>query len=70
MALTPPQMPQPAPGDVIPSTLASPGAAPFWLAVLLTGIGTGVAAAALTRLRPRMWKSYSRQVIAHMSDEA
>jgi hypothetical protein len=23
---------------------------PFWLAVLLTGIGTGVAAAALTRL--------------------
>jgi CIC family chloride channel protein len=50
MALTPPQIPQPAPGDVIPSTLASAGAAPFWLAVLLTGIGTGVAAAALTRL--------------------
>jgi CIC family chloride channel protein len=50
MALTPPQMPEPARGDVIPSTLASPGAAPFWLAVLLTGIGTGVAAAALTRL--------------------
>jgi len=48
--MTPPQMPQPAPGDVIPSTLVSPGAAPFWLAVLLTGIGTGVAAAALTRL--------------------
>jgi H+/Cl- antiporter ClcA len=35
---------------MIPSTLARPGAAPFWLAVLLTGIGTGVAAAALTRL--------------------
>ncbi len=36
--------------DVIPSTLARSGAARFWLAVLLTGIGTGVAAAALTRL--------------------
>jgi H+/Cl- antiporter ClcA len=35
---------------MIPSTLARPGATPFWLAVLLTGIGTGVAAAALTRL--------------------
>jgi H+/Cl- antiporter ClcA len=35
---------------MIPSTLARPGAAPFWLAVLLTGIGPGVAAAALTRL--------------------
>ncbi len=42
-------MPQPA-SDRIPSTLVHPGAAPFWLAVLLTGIGTGVAAAALTRL--------------------
>jgi H+/Cl- antiporter ClcA len=30
--------------------LGHPGAAPFWSAVLLTGIGTGVAAAALTRL--------------------
>src|ERR1022692_3159219 len=37
-------------GDMIPSTLARPGAAPFWLAVLLTGIGAGIAAAALTRL--------------------
>ena len=36
--------------DAIPSTLARPGAAPFWFAVLLTGVGTGVAAAALTRL--------------------
>ena len=43
-------MPEPARADMIPSTLARPGAAPFWLAVLLTGIGTGVAAAALTRL--------------------
>jgi H+/Cl- antiporter ClcA len=37
-------------GDMIPSTLAHSGAARFWLAVLLTGIGTGIAAAALTRL--------------------
>jgi H+/Cl- antiporter ClcA len=44
------QMPLPANGGIIPSTLARPGAAPFWLAVLLTGIGTGIAAAALTRL--------------------
>jgi hypothetical protein len=32
----------------IPSTLARPG--PFWSAVALTGIGTGVAAVALTRV--------------------
>ncbi len=43
-------MPRPANGDAIPSTLARPGAAHFWVAVLLTGIGTGIAAAALTRL--------------------
>jgi CIC family chloride channel protein len=35
---------------MIPSTLARPGAAGFWLAVILTGVGTGVAAAALTQL--------------------
>jgi chloride channel protein, CIC family len=40
----------PGSGDLIPSTLAHAGAARFWLAVLLTGIGTGVAAALLTRL--------------------
>src|SRR5579862_4306343 len=50
MELTPPPMPETARGDKIPSTLAHPGAAAFWMAVLLTGIGTGVAAAALTRL--------------------
>ena len=44
-----PQPPTPNPG-LIPSTLTSPGAIPFWLAVLFTGAGTGVAAAALTRL--------------------
>ena len=43
-------MPQPDDGNNIPSTLARSGAARFWTAVLLTGVGTGVAAAALTRL--------------------
>jgi len=37
-------------GDLIPSTLGRPGAARFWLAVLLTGLGTGLGAAVLTRL--------------------
>jgi chloride channel protein, CIC family len=45
-----PPQPGPSNGDAIPSTLARPGATLFWAAVLLTGIGTGVAAAALTRL--------------------
>src|SRR5580704_17611179 len=35
---------------MIPSTLARPGAALFWLAVILTGIGAGLAAAVLTQL--------------------
>jgi H+/Cl- antiporter ClcA len=48
--LASPPISQPARGDAIPATLVSPGAAPFWLAVLLTGISTGIAAAALTRL--------------------
>jgi H+/Cl- antiporter ClcA len=43
-------MPPPASADAIPATLARPGAAPFWFALLLTGIGTGMAAAALTKL--------------------
>jgi H+/Cl- antiporter ClcA len=47
---TPTEMPRSTNEDAIPSTLAHPGAAHFWLAVLLTGIGTGIAAAALTRL--------------------
>jgi chloride channel protein, CIC family len=45
---------------MIPSTLGRPGAAPFWLAVSLTGIGTGVGAVALTKLlemvQHLMWK--------------
>src|ERR1700733_13507304 len=35
---------------MIPSTLARPGATRFWLVVILTGIGTGIAAAFLTEL--------------------
>jgi chloride channel protein, CIC family len=35
---------------MIPSTLARPGAAGFWLAVIFTGVGAGVAAALLTEL--------------------
>jgi H+/Cl- antiporter ClcA len=50
MALKTTQMPPPTSAGAIPSTLVYPGAARFWLAALLTGIGTGVAAAALTRL--------------------
>ncbi len=34
----------------IPPTLGTPGAPGFWLAVLLTGVGAGAAAAILTRL--------------------
>ncbi len=44
------QMPQPSSRDSIPPTLSHPAALPFWLAVLFTGIATGAAAAALTRL--------------------
>jgi chloride channel protein, CIC family len=42
--------PAAAAGARIPSTLAQPGAIGFWLAVVLTGVGTGVSAAVLTRL--------------------
>ena len=34
----------------IPPTLRSPGALIFWMAVLLTGIGAGIAGAILTKL--------------------
>lgn len=50
MAMKPSQMPRPIDADRIPATLTRSGATRFWFAVLLTGIGTGVAAAALTRL--------------------
>ena len=41
---------QPHPGEEVPTTLRQTGAAAFWLAVVLTGIATGLAAAALTSL--------------------
>lgn len=42
--------PQPPPRDQIPSSLRQPAAATFWAAIVLTGIATGIGAAALTRL--------------------
>src|ERR1700683_5436604 len=40
----------PAAGNIIPSTLQFPDAVRFWLAIVFTGVGTGIGAAALTRL--------------------
>jgi H+/Cl- antiporter ClcA len=48
--MMPSEAPQRVKGDQIPSALTSSGAIRFWLAVVLTGIGTGIGAAALTRL--------------------
>lgn len=42
----PPSIPE---SELIPATLARPGAAPFWLAVLLTAVATGLGAALLTK---------------------
>jgi H+/Cl- antiporter ClcA len=42
-------MPEPR-ASTVPATLTQQGAARFWIAVILTGIGTGVGAAALTKL--------------------
>ena len=36
--------------DRIPATLTQPGAGPFWSAVIMTGVATGLGAIALTRL--------------------
>jgi H+/Cl- antiporter ClcA len=41
---------KPPESAVIPATLLQPGAAVFWLAAVLIGVGTGCAAAALTQL--------------------
>ena len=47
---TPGSLPTTTAGNIIPSTLQSPDAIRFWLAVVFTGVGTGIGAAALTRL--------------------
>jgi len=49
-ATRPDGAPPMAASDLIPSTLYRPGAAQFWLAVLLTGVATGIGAALLTKL--------------------
>jgi H+/Cl- antiporter ClcA len=43
-------MPQPPQTDDIPPTLRSRGAVGFWIVVILTGLGSGLGAAALTKL--------------------
>jgi chloride channel protein, CIC family len=48
--VTAPDLPAVTGGDSIPSTLGHPSAGRFWVAVLLTGAGAGLGAAALTRL--------------------
>jgi CIC family chloride channel protein len=48
--LTTPQAPSIPSIEAIPFTLQQPGAARFWLAIFLTGVGAGVGAVALTRL--------------------
>ncbi len=51
----------------IPATLTKPGAARFWLSVVLTGIGAGASAAALTLLLTEVqhlaWPSSSGQLL-------
>jgi H+/Cl- antiporter ClcA len=48
--MTTSQSPATSANDLIPSTLRQPQALHFWFAVLLTGIATGIGAAALTKL--------------------
>jgi len=51
----------------IPATLTNPGAARFWLAVILTGIGAGASAAALTLVLSQVqhlaWPSPSGELL-------
>lgn len=59
---------------MIPPTLRSPGALRFWLAVLVTGAGTGVGAIALTRLlevtQRLMWGGSGTNILAAASQTA
>jgi CIC family chloride channel protein len=50
MPSEPHKMPPLVSTAAIPATLARPGAGRFWVAVVLTGFGTGIGAAVLTRL--------------------
>ena len=54
--------------NTIPSTLSRPGALRFWLAILLTGIGTGLAAIVLTRVlevvQHLVWNGSGTDVLA------
>src|ERR1700722_12256885 len=56
-----------ADGNGIPATLGKPGALRFWLAVVLTGIGTGLGAAFLTRLleftQRVVWKGSATDIL-------
>lgn len=59
---------------MIPPTLRSPGAPRFWLAVLLTGAGTGAGAIALTRLleltQRFVWGGSGANILAVASETA
>jgi chloride channel protein, CIC family len=64
-------MPAPATpktSDTIPSTLLQPGALRFWIAIVITGSLTGLAAAALTRLlevvQRWMWGGSGTDILA------
>jgi chloride channel protein, CIC family len=56
---------------MIPSTLRKPGAARFWLAVVLTGVGTGASAVVLTRLLEAVqhfvWQGSGTDLLAAVS---
>jgi chloride channel protein, CIC family len=62
-----PTNPSVAASDLIPPTLRRPGAAQFWLAVLLTGIATGIGAAVLTKLleitQHLVWRGSSTDIL-------
>jgi CIC family chloride channel protein len=53
--------------DAIPSSLSSPTAGRFWLAVLLTGVATGLGAVALTQLlivvQQFMWQGSGTELL-------
>src|ERR1700691_5615033 len=62
-----PKTGQTSDSNAIPSTLGKPRALQFWLAVVLTGIGTGLGAAFLTRLlefvQHTAWKGSATDIL-------